>query len=295
MRYGRMWVWGLIVVLASTSFALADRAVNETRSASPDAEISIEIFAGSVTVTAWDESRVSVEGTIGDDVESLEVVGEGNEIEISVEVPEHSKGDLDLSAKLEIMVPRGAQLEVESLSADVTVTGVSAEVEVEVVSGDVTVEGPVSIVELEVVSGDIRVTNPGSVEIEAVSGDVTVQGLSGNGSIEAVSGDIKLDGTLGDTEIEAVSGDIRFQGGFAPGAKISISSVNGDVDLKLPGNVSARFQVSTFSGDIKSDFGGTPERTDPHVPGMKLDATAGGGDARVDIESFSGEVRIRRM
>jgi len=117
MRYGRLWVCGLIVVLASTGFALADRAVNETRSASPDAEVSIEIFAGSVTVTAWDESRVSVEGTIGDDVESLDVDGEGDEIEISVEVPEHSKGDLDLSAKLEIMVPRGAQIEVESATS----------------------------------------------------------------------------------------------------------------------------------------------------------------------------------
>jgi DUF4097 and DUF4098 domain-containing protein YvlB len=295
MRYGRLWVCGLIVVLASTGFTLADRAVNETRSASPDAEVSIEIFAGSVTVTAWDESRVSVEGTIGDDVESLEVDGEGDEIEISVEIPEHSKGDLDLSAKLEIMVPRGVQLEVESLSADVTVTGVSAEVEVEVVSGDVTVEGPVAMVELEVVSGDIRVANPGSVEIEAVSGDVTVQGMSGSGSIEAVSGDIKLDGTLGDTEIEAVSGDIRFHGGFAAGAEVSISSVNGDVGLKLPGDVSARFEVSTFNGDIKSDFGGTPERTDPNEPGMKLDATAGGGDASVDIETFSGDVRIQRM
>jgi DUF4097 and DUF4098 domain-containing protein YvlB len=282
MRYGRLWVCGLIVVLASTGFALADRAVNETRSASPNAEVSIEIFAGSVTVTAWDESRVSVEGTIGDDVESLEVDGEGGEIESSVE-------------KLEIMVPRGVQLEVESLSADVTVTGVSSEVEVEVVSGDVTVEGPVAMVEVEVVSGDVRVANPGSVEIEAVSGDVTVQGLSGGGSIEAVSGDIKLDGTLGDTEIEAVSGDIRFQGGFAPGAGVSISSVNGDVGLKLPGDVSARFEVSTFNGDIKSDFGGTPERTDPHEPGMKLDATAGGGDATVDIETFSGDVRIQRL
>jgi DUF4097 and DUF4098 domain-containing protein YvlB len=295
MRYRRLMVCALIVLVASMGAALADRPVSETRSANPDAEVSIEIFSGDITVTGWEQSQVSVEGTIGDDVEQLVVSGDGHEIEIGVEIPERADDDADLWAKLEIMVPRGAEVEIESLSADIEVSGVTAEIEVEVVSGDVTIKGPVSAAELEVVSGDIEISDPGSVEIEAVSGDVRVTGLSGPGSIEAVSGDIKLDGTLGDSEIEAVSGDIRFQGGFAPGARVSINSLSGDVDLMLPADLSARFRVSTFSGNIKSDFGGVPERTSDDEPGMRLDTTAGGGDARVDIESFSGEVRLRRM
>lgn len=295
MRYERIPICVLVVVLASTGLVLADRAVSESIAANPDAEVSIEIFSGGVTVTGWDQSQVSVEGTIGDDVESLEVRGDGAKIEISVEVPEHGHKDLDLSAELEIKVPRGAEVEVESLSADVAVSGVSAEVEAEVVSGNVRVEGPVSAVELEVVSGDVLVANPGKLKIEAVSGDVTVQGLSGPGSIESVSGDIKLDGTLGDSEIEAVSGDIQFQGGLAPGARVSINSLSGVVDLMLPADVSASFRISTFSGDIESEFGGTPVRKGEDEPGMRLDTTVGGGDARVDIECFSGKVHLRRQ
>jgi DUF4097 and DUF4098 domain-containing protein YvlB len=295
MHYRRLMVCALAVLLAGTGAALADRPVSETRSATPNAEVSIEIFSGDITVTGWDKPRVSVEGTIGDDVEELTVRGGGSEIEISVEIPERADDDAELWAKLDIKVPRGGEVEVESLSADIEVSGVSGEVEVEVVSGDVTIEGPVSAVELEVVSGDVEVSKPGSVEIEAVSGDVKVSGLSGPGSIEAVSGDIKLEGTLGDGEIEAVSGDIRFQGGFAPGASISINSLSGEVDLTMPADVSARFRISTFSGDIESDFGGIPERAGDDEPGMRLETTAGGGDAKVDIESFSGEVRLRRM
>ena len=50
--------------------------------------------------------------------------------------------------------------------------------------------------------------------------------------------------------------------------------------------------ASTFSGDLRSDFG-TPQRPE-HGPGSTLDTVAGSGNGKIVIETFSGDLRIRK-
>ena len=52
------------------------------------------------------------------------------------------------------------------------------------------------------------------------------------------------------------------------------------------------FEVETFSGRIKNAFGPEAERTSEYAPGQELRFTTGGGDASVEVESFSGTVEI---
>jgi DUF4097 and DUF4098 domain-containing protein YvlB len=287
----------LAVVFASACTAMAERAVSESRPADNDVEVTIELLAGHVNVAVWDKAEVSVEGTIGDDVESVEIRGDGSRIEIVVEIPDksdwgHKVNDAD--AQLEIRVPRGAEVEIESLSADVEITGISGDARAESVSGDITIETDSRSIEAGAVSGDVRIkaNAANEIEVEAVSGDVEIEGISGSVSVEAVSGDIEIKGSLSRAEFEAVSGDITIWANLLPGARIEINSLSGRVDLALPANASARFRVETFSGSIKSDFG-SAARSGEYSPGMDLDATIGDGDADVRIESFSGTVRIR--
>ena len=289
-----------IVALAGAGAAWADRQISESVAADDDVVVSVEIMAGDVEVVAWDEPRVTIEGTIGDDVEGVEIEGRGSRVEIVVKIPEDAgrKKTIDADARLDIRVPRGAEVEVESLSADIAVRDVRGDVHAETVSGDVTLETRSKRIEAAVVSGDLRITTPGGeltdLEVDAVSGDVTITGVSGSASVELVSGDLHLEGSVSHAEIEAVSGDVRIAAGFMPGAQVEINVVSGTVDLAVPPGTSARFRVETFSGAIETDFG-SPTRADEHVPGMELDATAGSGDARVEIESFSGTVRIKKQ
>ncbi len=67
--------------------------------------------------------------------------------------------------------------------------------------------------------------------------------------------------------------------------------MSGDVQLQLPADASARLEASTFSGDLRSDWG-NPSRGDDG-PGKELKTTIGGGDAFIHVESFSGDVRVR--
>ena len=58
-------------------------------------------------------------------------------------------------------------------------------------------------------------------------------------------------------------------------------------------DASARLRASSFSGSIRSDFGSVKEPE--HGPGSSLDATSGSGDGQVKIQTFSGDIEIRRQ
>jgi len=64
------------------------------------------------------------------------------------------------------------------------------------------------------------------------------------------------------------------------------------VVLRLPADVSATFDVSTFSGGIENGLGAGEIRKNPLLPAKNLSFSSGSGDARVSIDAFSGHVRI---
>ena len=67
---------------------------------------------------------------------------------------------------------------------------------------------------------------------------------------------------------------------------------NGALAGVHPANLSAHVDASTFSGDIHSDFG--KAQTKEHGPGSSLDAKVGDGDAQIEMQSFSGDLELRK-
>jgi DUF4097 and DUF4098 domain-containing protein YvlB len=88
-----------------------------------------------------------------------------------------------------------------------------------------------------------------------------------------------------------VSGDIRIGTALAAGGEISVETVSGDVDLRLPRDLSANVQGETFSGDITAP-GASIERP-RHGPGATVRHTYGNGDGEISLETFSGDARLQ--
>jgi len=244
--------------------ALADRPIDETVAADPDGEVSVELIAGSIHVIGWDRAEVRVTGTIGDDVEEVDISSSGGDVSIEVELREHDDDSEDRSfndaaADLEIRVPAGCLVEVESISADIEVE-------------------------------DVR----GAVDLESISGEVSVEGAPREAELATVSGRIVLssDEPLNEGDFESVSGNIKVRTALAPGGDFSFETVSGNIELRLPGNTSADFDIETFSGGIENEFGPEAKRDSEYAPGKSLQFTAGGGDADVEIESFSGKIEL---
>ena len=75
---------------------------------------------------------------------------------------------------------------------------------------------------------------------------------------------------------------------------VDIERVSGEVELLLDPDVSADIQVSSFSGEIENDFGPEAESVSRYTSEKELRFETGGGDARISIETLSGNVYLRR-
>src|SRR5690606_15356251 len=166
---------------------------------------------------------------------------------------------------------------------------------VDAVSGNLRLDSGAREVDVDSVSGDVDLAgNASRAHLESVSGNIRARGLSGEMKLETVSGDIDAEGT-GYREISAgtVSGDISLRGSTGSSVRVEVESMSGDGHLYRPAAVSARLSASSFGGRIRSDFGSVTEPD--HGPGSSLDASAGDGDGNVRIETFSGNVDIRKQ
>jgi hypothetical protein len=278
-----------------TNSAFSQTEVNRRIEASATAEVIIENLAGSVVVTGWDKEMVEVHGTLGRGIKELEVESGGDRIEIEVEPLRGSRRDG--GAQLEVRVPRGSMVEVQTVSADITISGVEGELELSAVSGNIEVEGAREDLSVETVSGKIKVKSAGGrVSAESVSGQVVVGGVSGRVDISSVSGHVKLSGEqLTQGTVEVVSGQAELSGSLAPGGEIEMSSHSGRLVLRLPASTSARISVESYSGSIDNELGPPAQRVGRFGPQSELDFKMGGGDGRVEIETFSGHVSLEKQ
>jgi DUF4097 and DUF4098 domain-containing protein YvlB len=289
--------WGLaMLLLLAAPLALAgERGVERRVEADADGTVIIENITGSIVVEGWDREEVHITGTLGEDVEELKVKAGGRKTRIEVKYPRNQRNIND-GADLVIRVPAGSRVEVECVSAPITVNGVSGPVYASSISGDVEVRGDSPIVTASTISGDVVVEGPArQISMESISGTVRAKG--GNAEVEAsvVNGRIDLAfDRFEDLDVGSVNGDVVIKGDIAKGGEIEIEVHSGTVTLTVPSSVSADWQIDTFNGNIDNGFGQKARRTSEYAPGKELEFTTGDGDARVRINTFNGSVVIKK-
>ena len=287
-----------LALLMTAGTLVAGQSVDVTIRADSDALIEIENLSGSVTITGWDKNEVKVTGTLGDDTEGLSTSGEGSHIEIEVEIPDRQRGRgrRDYESTLVISVPADSRLDVETVSAGIKVSDVTGKLDLESVSGSVRVTGSPSAADVETVSGGITISGSQTrVTAESVSGNIDLDGVAERVDVATVSGRIEVEaGQIDRGDFETVSGNITFQGSLSSGASLDLECHSGNVDLLIPADTSASFEVSSFSGEIRNDFGPEAKRTSKYAPGKWLEFSTGSGSADASIETFSGNVYPRQ-
>jgi DUF4097 and DUF4098 domain-containing protein YvlB len=276
-----------------TTAAYADD-VNEIMDADSDGVVLVSNVAGSIEVQGWSRNQVEVTGELGSRVEELIFERDGDEILIKVKVPRHSNGGI--SSDLKISIPEASSLQVNTVSADISVTDVEGEQELESVSGDVETESHGSDIELGSVSGDVEVQGDNReirARLNTVSGDVDADSLSGEFHAESVSGNVSIiNGSFERASLNTVNGDVVYHAALLDGGRLDIETINGTVDVEFDGDVSARFDIETFNGSIRNCFGPDSVRTSRYAPGRELQFTEGDGSGRVTINTLNGSLRL---
>ena len=280
------------VCLIAPMAALADSSVTKTYTLKRDGAIRVVNVAGSIEIETWNEAKVEIEADLHGKSE-LKVSGDDDHRVIEVDqAGSRRMGESDLR----IMVPVEARVDAKGVSAEIRIRGPRGKrLVAESVSGDVDVECAAEAIDVGSVSGDVRVDAGGSarVSISSVSGDIEADNVSGEVRAETVSGDIEVRGRKVDRlDFETVSGDAELDIGLTRDARVDAELLSGEVELLISGNLDARIEAETFSGSIKSDFGEVKERR--YGSSQSLDATVGSGRGSIQIESYSGDIVIRK-
>ena len=235
----------------------------------------VEIGRGSVKVVATGTTDSHVEIT-GRDADQVEVDQSGDQI--SVVAPRQRTGFLSGESRLDVVVtiPTDSNLAVRTGSAGVSADGTFATGRVRSGSGDVeldTFDGPVVV---ETGSGDIRLEETrGELRIKSGSGDVTVGHADSATAISTGSGNVEIRSVTGPTVVKTGSGDLKVVEAHsdvsltsgsgdlvimtASRGRLSAKGASSDVRVGIPGGVAVWTDVSTLTGEIRSNLVGAGE------------------------------------
>ncbi|MDX3691323.1 DUF4097 family beta strand repeat-containing protein [Streptomyces europaeiscabiei] len=178
---------------------------------------------------------------------------------------------------ISLAVPAGTRVEVGVMGATAVISGVHGRTEVKGVSGDTTLVG---------LSGPVRATT--------VSGNVAAQAVTGDLRMSSVSGDLTvIEGSCPTVKAESVSGSIALDlDPTGSPTNIGLTSVSGEIAIRLPHPADAEVEANTASGTISNAF------DDLRVSGPwgahKVTGRLGEGNGRLKATTLSGSIALLR-
>ncbi len=126
--------------------------------------------------------------------------------------------------------------------------------------------------------------------ISLVNGALSVQKVAGEVNASLVNGKARISDLTGEADISSVNGSIEANYASLNNVReIKLKSVNGSVELGLPGSPNADVKASTVNGGIKSDF---PLTVQGSFASHSLSGTLGGGGTRIDLSNVNGSIHI---
>ncbi len=254
----------------------------------PGARLEVRNMGGDITVRTWERNAVRVEAEHSSRTE-VEVESSGSVVRVRARSRYGPANIVDFR----ITVPASMSLDLSGMHTEIDVQGAQGEVSAQSVMGGITIRGGRGTVSARSVQGEVLVEGAqGQVRAASTSEDVRVVGASGEVYTETVSGDTYLERiTSGRVEVGALSGDVYYDGTIQPRGRYSFVTHSGDVVVSVPEGTDATISVATLSGDVDASFP-LPSRGDD--PGRRFAYTLGSGSAQVEMETFSGDVQLRR-
>jgi len=250
---------------------------------------TVRISSGSLRFVAEQRDSVVVDVRPGNSSDAarqaaaetiVEMTGDG----LIIETPQARGFIVRRSPSVDITVrlPTDSRIMARSASADVTVDGRLASADINTASGDLRIDH---------VTGDLRRHSAsGDTHFRRVDGTMNADGASGDVRGGIVGGDFTSKSASGDVIIEAVGGSVRatsasgdFQLGNVARGQTNIHSASGDVTIGVAEGTAVWMDVSTISGDTRSELNVS-------------DSSPSGSSATLElsIRTVSGDVVIRR-
>ena len=286
---------GLIISLAGSTPAhnkekdsQPGQQVERTVVVDPHATVTLCVASGTLNVRGWEKNEVRVRSV---DAQVLELrridkpaAPNAPAMRIDVMVLEKTlrvlpaRRDCQAVADVEMEVPAGATVQVQTRDGDINIAGVAAAYAGSQ-NGDITIERATKLVEAGSVGGSISLRDSsGRVNLSSAGGGVeaiNVRGASVEDTFEVgtVSGDIQLV-RIGNPKVMAktVNGTLIMTSPLVKSGNYAFTNMTGDVVLAMPADASFRLNAKVSErrllvSDFALKFLNEPAPPAPPVPG----------------------------
>jgi hypothetical protein len=311
-------------------------SVERVVAAQPNVTVSVCLVSGDIKVHGWDRNEVRARSNDAETIEFRRPAGEresdpAREITVLLsDMPSHRSGPCSADADIELDVPRGAIVRLQTRDGDIEVLDVST-VSATAQAGDLELGGVKQSVEAHTIGGNISLSNStGSTRLYTVGGSIEARSVgpaSAGDSFEAVTvgGEITIEKTaFVQMKARTVAGGLSLSGPLAAGGRYEFKTISGDISLALPSDSSFRLDATLSRGgelvtefqlkittELKAPSAPPPPRSGPPAKGdltidpdtvirgsgyglQRISGVYGTGDALITASSFSGAIHLRK-
>jgi len=277
----------MLATLAAMAVLALAQQTDTTVPVQPGIRLNVNNFGGEIVVRSWNENRVRIQGSHSSRTR-IEVLSGTGAVSVKAEGRRGTQEIVDL----QVTVPRWMALSLSGVYTDMSVEGVEGAVSAETVKGDVTLVGGSGAATLKSVEGAVTVRGArGRVDVNSVEGEIRISETTGDVVAETVDGDIILERVASaSVDANTVDGDIYYNGTIRDNGRYRLVTHDGDLTVSVPEKANVTVAIATFDGDFDASFPVQISTKARH----RFQFTVGTGVARLELETFDGDIELRR-
>jgi DUF4097 and DUF4098 domain-containing protein YvlB len=268
-RHGQIRVWGVAgkVELANSGGAIVAEDVDGDLHASTSRG---RILAEDVTGKATLENRYA----------PIQATRIGGELRVEAE---HADVSIERALASVAVDNRHGTIFVRGVEGPLSIEAANTPIQARDISGNVTIDSQDEAVTLLGVRGSARVTSPLS--------EVTAEEIEGPLEIESSHDDVRVSEFGSTLTVRSTHAEVSARTGRLAG-DVSVTTTYGDVELRIPGNASLRFEGRAKDGELESNLPGLEIREERREAGRAWTGSLGSSTHAVTIDTTYGNIRL---
>ena len=183
----------------------------------------------------------------------------------------------------DVTVPSGISVNISTTSAPITAEGLSGDIGLSSETGQITIHNAArSYVRIR------SMTAPVSLK------DVTLSRVD----IQSSGGAVQLNNVTGQrVAASTTSGNIEYRGDCSGGGDYVLPTHSGAIDMTLPATASVDLSARSTTGAVENAFPLQEKHHNSFVPqpGRSFAGTSNSGSSSVELQSFSGKIRVKKQ
>ena len=276
-----------LIVMATTVAAQTSESRKDAKiDIAPSGALNIVNGSGSVTLHSNSGHQVLVTYVVHSDKVEVDQNASSNKQRVELRthaLPGQKPTADEARVDYDVTVPAGVAVNVSTTSAPITADGLSGDIGLSSETGQLTVRNVAkSYVHVRSMTAPVSLTNVSLTHTD----------------IQSSGGAVQLNNVTGQrVSVGTTTGNIEYRGDCSGGGDYLLTTHSGAIDVTLPPTASVDLTARSTNGTVENAFPLQQKSHTSFVPqqGRSFAGTSNSGSSSVQLQSFSGKIRVNKQ